>query len=67
MHHAEILIGRFGEMVGNWPVASCYFALCVPHAVWSGTTECVKGNQEWQSETFHWTFIFIRHSPDNGT
>jgi len=28
MHHAEILIGHFGEMVGNWPVASCYFALC---------------------------------------
>jgi len=27
MHHAEILIGHFREMVGNWPVASCYFAL----------------------------------------
>jgi len=28
MYHAEILIGHFREMVGNWPVASCYFALC---------------------------------------
>jgi len=28
MHHADILIGHFREMVGNWPVASCYFALC---------------------------------------
>jgi len=27
MHHAEILIGHFGEMVGNWPLPSCYFAL----------------------------------------
>ena len=43
MHHGEILIGHFREMVRNWPVASCYFALCVSHAVWSGTTECVKG------------------------
>jgi len=30
MHHAEILIDHFREMVGNWPVASCYFALCAP-------------------------------------
>jgi len=22
------LIGHFREMVGNWPVASCYFAAC---------------------------------------
>jgi len=27
MHYAEILIGHFREMVGIWPVASCYFAL----------------------------------------
>jgi len=27
MHHAEILIGHFREMVGSWPVASCYFVL----------------------------------------
>jgi len=31
MHHAEVLIGHFREMVGNWPVASCYFALCRLH------------------------------------
>ena len=32
MHHAEILIGHFREMVGNWPVASCYLALwCHSH------------------------------------
>ena len=29
MHHAEILIGHFRETIGNWPVASCYFALWV--------------------------------------
>jgi len=29
MHHAEILIGHFREIIGNWPVASCYFALWV--------------------------------------
>jgi len=23
----KILIGHFREMVGNWPVASCYYAL----------------------------------------
>jgi len=31
MHHAEILIGHFREMVGNWPLVSCYFALCTVH------------------------------------
>ena len=30
MHHAEILIGHFREMVRNWPVTSCYFVLCGP-------------------------------------
>jgi len=25
VYHAEILLGDFGEMVGDWPVASCYF------------------------------------------
>jgi len=38
MHHAEILISHFGEMVGNWPVASCYFALCSPMEKSSRTT-----------------------------
>jgi len=27
MHYAEVLIGHFREMVGNWPLASWYFAL----------------------------------------
>ena len=31
MHHAEILIGHFREIVRNWPVASCYFVLCTSH------------------------------------
>jgi len=38
MHHAEILIGHFREMVGNWPVASFYFALYLPprlSSMWS--------------------------------
>ena len=28
VHHAEILIGHFREMVGHWPVASCYLTEC---------------------------------------
>jgi len=27
MHHAEILIGHFREMVGNWPVASKFSSI----------------------------------------
>jgi len=33
MHHAQILIGHFRKMVGNWPVASYYFALCIDATV----------------------------------
>jgi len=44
MHHAEILIGHFREMVRNWPVANCYFALClwVPNQGYRGPSEVMQ-------------------------
>ena len=48
MHRAEILIGHLREMVGNWPVASCYFALCLHCASWFTT------KYEYFTETILW-------------
>jgi len=44
MHHAEILIGHFREMVGNWPVASSYLAPCNV-MLWSQKMSNLPGNK----------------------
>ena len=47
MLHAEFLIGCFREMVGNWPVVSCYFAL------WLQLYSCIVN----RSTTVYWYIV----------